>query len=42
MTMAAGITNIALLNSTVLTATRVPFAMAEDGIHVEVSDSDPS
>jgi amino acid transporter len=31
MTMAAGITNIALLNSTVLTATRVPFAMAEDG-----------
>jgi amino acid transporter len=31
MTMAAAITNIALLNSTVLTATRIPFAMAEDG-----------
>jgi amino acid transporter len=31
MTVAAMICNIALLNSTVLTATRMPFAMAEDG-----------
>jgi amino acid transporter len=31
MTMAAAITNISLLNSTVLTSTRMPFAMAEDG-----------
>jgi amino acid transporter len=31
MTIAAAITSIALLNSTVLTTTRMPFAMAEDG-----------
>jgi amino acid transporter len=31
MTLAAIITNIALLNATVLTSTRMPFAMAEDG-----------
>ena len=31
ITVAAGITSIALLNSTVLTTTRMPFAMAEDG-----------
>jgi amino acid transporter len=31
MTLAAMLTNIALLNSTVLAATRMPFAMAEDG-----------
>jgi amino acid transporter len=31
MTMAAMVGNIALLNSTVLTTTRMPFAMAEDG-----------
>ena len=31
MTLAAMVGNIALLNSTVLTTTRMPFAMAEDG-----------
>jgi len=31
MTLAAMVANIALLNSTVLTTTRIPFAMAEDG-----------
>jgi amino acid transporter len=31
MTLAAMITNLALLNSTVLTSTRMPFAMADDG-----------
>ncbi len=31
MTLAAMVGNVALLNSTVLTATRMPFAMAEDG-----------
>jgi amino acid transporter len=31
MTVAAMITNISLLNATVLTSTRMPFAMAEDG-----------
>jgi amino acid transporter len=31
MTVAAMITNVALLNSTVLATTRMPFAMAEDG-----------
>ncbi|MFY9912279.1 MAG: APC family permease [Candidatus Sulfotelmatobacter sp.] len=31
MTLAAMICNVALLNSTVLTTTRMPFAMAEDG-----------
>jgi amino acid transporter len=31
ITVAAAITSIALLNSTVLTTTRMPFAMAEDG-----------
>ena len=31
MTVAAMVTNVALLNSTVLTATRMPSAMAEDG-----------
>jgi len=31
MTLAAMITNVALLNGTVLTTTRMPFAMAEDG-----------
>ncbi len=31
MTLAAMIGNIALLNSTILTTTRMPFAMAEDG-----------
>jgi amino acid transporter len=31
MTLAAMVCNVALLNSTVLTTTRMPFAMAEDG-----------
>lgn len=31
MTLAAMIANVALLNSTILTTTRMPFAMAEDG-----------
>jgi amino acid transporter len=31
MTLAAIVANVALLNSTVLTTTRMPFAMAEDG-----------
>jgi amino acid transporter len=31
MTVAAMIANVALLNSTILTTTRIPFAMAEDG-----------
>src|SRR5260370_18187554 len=31
MTLAAMVGNVALLNSTVLTTTRMPFAMAEDG-----------
>jgi amino acid transporter len=31
MALAAMVCNLALLNSTVLTATRMPFAMAEDG-----------
>lgn len=31
MTIAAMVTNISLLNATVLTSTRMPFAMAEDG-----------
>jgi amino acid transporter len=31
MTMAAMVTNISLLNATVLTSTRMPFVMAEDG-----------
>jgi len=31
MTLAAMVTNISLLNATVLTSTRMPFAMAEDG-----------
>ena len=31
LTLAAAVANIALLNSTVLTTTRMPFAMAEDG-----------
>jgi amino acid transporter len=31
MTMAAMVTNLSLLNATVLTSTRMPFAMAEDG-----------
>ena len=31
MTMAATVTNISILNATVLTSTRMPFAMAEDG-----------
>src|SRR5438046_540683 len=31
MTIAAMITNVALLNATVLASTRMPFAMAEDG-----------
>jgi amino acid transporter len=31
MTFAAMITNLSLLNATVLTSTRMPFAMAEDG-----------
>jgi len=31
MTLAAMVANVALLNSTVLTTTRIPFAMAEDG-----------
>jgi len=31
MTLAAMVTNVALLNSTVLASTRMPFAMAEDG-----------
>jgi amino acid transporter len=31
MTLAATVTNISILNATVLTTTRMPFAMAEDG-----------
>jgi len=31
MTLAAMVTNVSLLNSTVLTSTRMPFAMTEDG-----------
>ncbi|HVS88175.1 MAG TPA: APC family permease [Candidatus Acidoferrum sp.] len=31
MTLAAGVTNISILNATVLTGTRMPSAMAEDG-----------
>jgi amino acid transporter len=31
MTIAAMVTNLSLLNATVLTSTRIPFAMAEDG-----------
>jgi amino acid transporter len=31
MTLAATVTNISILNATVLTSTRMPFAMAEDG-----------
>jgi amino acid transporter len=31
MTLAAMVTNVALLNATVLTSTRMPFTMAEDG-----------
>ena len=31
MTLAAMVGNVALLNSTVLTTTRMPFTMAEDG-----------
>jgi len=31
MTLAAMVTNVSILNSTVLTSTRMPFAMAEDG-----------
>lgn len=31
MTLAAMLTNVAILNATVLTSTRMPFAMAEDG-----------
>jgi len=31
MTLAAMVTNVSLLNATVLTSTRMPFAMAEDG-----------
>jgi amino acid transporter len=31
MTLAAMVANVALLNSTILTTTRMPFAMAEDG-----------
>ncbi len=31
MTLAAMVANIALLNSTILTTTRMPFAMSEDG-----------
>jgi amino acid transporter len=31
MTLAAMVTNISILNATVLTSTRMPFAMAEDG-----------
>jgi amino acid transporter len=36
MTLAAMVCNVALLNSTVLTAARMPFAMAEDGYLPEV------
>jgi amino acid transporter len=36
MTIAAMVTNAALLNSTVLTTTRMPFAMAEDGYLPEI------
>jgi amino acid transporter len=31
LTVAASVTNVSLLNSTVLASTRMPFAMAEDG-----------
>jgi len=36
MMVGAMITNVALLNSTVLTTTRMPFAMAEDGYFPEI------
>ena len=36
MTLAAMIGNVALLNSTILTTTRMPFAMAEDGYLPEI------
>ncbi len=36
MTLAAMVGNVALLNSTILTTTRMPFAMAEDGYLPEV------
>ena len=36
MTVAAMVGNVALLNSTVLTTTRMPFAMAEDGYLPEI------
>ena len=36
MTLAAMVGNVALLNSTMLTTTRMPFAMAEDGYLPEV------
>jgi amino acid transporter len=36
MTLAAMVGNVALLNSTVLTTTRMPFAMAEDGYLPEI------
>ena len=39
MTLAAMIGNVALLNSTILTTTRMPFAMAEDGYLPEVAHS---
>jgi len=42
LTLAATVANIALLNSTVLTTTRMPFAMAEDGVFPSaVSRVDP-
>jgi amino acid transporter len=36
MTLAAMITNVSILNATILTSTRMPFAMAEDGYLPEV------
>jgi amino acid transporter len=43
MTVAAMITNLSLLNATVLTSTRMPFAMAEDGYLPSVlTDKHPS
>ena len=38
MSLAAMITYVALLNSTILTSTRMPFAMAEDGYLPHVAD----
>ena len=42
MTLAAMVTNVSLLNGTVLTSTRMPFAMAEDGYLPDAADRQTS